>query len=388
MVMHFRSPWSWLVFVLILAPSVFADRQVRYLTPPRLDGAYLGEPVLCHRPMHQICPQMSVWFRGDQLIGDNFGHGGSGWTLGPGTATVVIDRVEAAGLRDKGTPIAIVGAGAIGLFTALELLERGYTDITLIAEKFDGLTSLNAGGLLAPVSMHNVPEMQAQIDEIGVAAYRFYRQIANGSHPTIKQGARVLPTYFTSREDSGLEPYVGQVMKPAVDVTLDFQNGTRRDMVAYDDGIFMDTPGLMATLHELIRGRVKIQQRKVEHFGEISQRVVFNSTGLGSIELRKDDKLTPVQGHLIMLRDQDPTALDYQLLTYLGEGKTAAGFPIKRSFYLFPKRASKAAPNDIGVIGGTFIEGADEANPHTEEFDTLVTNAKAFYGCGTAVAGQ
>lgn len=35
-------------------------------------------------------------------------------------------------------------------------------------------------------------------------------------------------------------------MKPAKDVTVDFDNGTTRKMIVYDDGIFMDTDILMA----------------------------------------------------------------------------------------------------------------------------------------------
>jgi len=38
---------------------------------------------------------------------------------------------------------------------------------------------------------------------------------------------------------SFLEPHVGVVMQKAKDVTLDFGNGTKRDLVVYDHGIFI-----------------------------------------------------------------------------------------------------------------------------------------------------
>ena len=78
----------------------------------------------------------------DKIIVNNYGHGGSGWTLGPGAAKYVISLLQQqynARQLSKNTPLAVIGAGAIGLFTALELNNQGYTDITIYAENFDDL---------------------------------------------------------------------------------------------------------------------------------------------------------------------------------------------------------------------------------------------------------
>ena len=68
------------------------------------------------------------------------------------------------------------------------------------------------------------------------------------------------------------------------------------------------------------------------------------------------------------------------ILVYFKEGTTKSGQHIKRSFYIFPKRLPHTGPNDVGVIGGTFIEGATKETPNEEEFDTLLQGAKTFYG--------
>jgi D-amino-acid oxidase len=39
-----------------------------------------------------------------------------------------------------------------------------------------------------------------------------------------------------------------------------------------------------------------------------------------------------------------------------------------------------AAANDIGVVGGTFIEGATIDTPNVKEFDIMLAGAKRFYG--------
>jgi hypothetical protein len=371
----FPSPWA-------RAKSAIPS-EVRSITPPKLDAVHLGKRTLCYRPMRKGSPNMGLEQRDKQTIAYNYGHGGSGWTLAPGSASYVIDLAEKSfqpSAIDKGQPMVVIGAGAMGLFTAYELVQRGYSNITVISEKFEGLTSHNAGGLLAPVSMDNNPAMQVIIDKIGIQAYRFYSAVANGRNPELGGGATIVPAYFERRSDSGLEPYVGIVMQPAKDVVLDFGNGTSRPMVAYDDGIFIDTAVLMDKLRRYLEPHVRFEQRKVDKFSDLQTNLIFNCSGLGAAELNADSKLVSVQGHLIMLKDQNPKDLQSMILIYLDSGKTASGQNVKRSFYIFPKHLPDTAANDVGVIGGTFIEGATAATPNIEEFDRIIAGAKKFYG--------
>jgi hypothetical protein len=81
-----------------------------------------------------------------------------------------------------------------------------------------------------------------------------------------------------------------------------------------------------------------------------------------------------------MLKDQDRTKLQHMILVYFGEGKTASGMKVKRSFYQFPKHLPETAPGDVGVVGGTFIEGAGMDMPNEDEFRILIENARKFYG--------
>ena len=65
----------------------------------------------------------------------------------------------------------------------------------------------------------------------------------------------------------------------------------------------------------------------------------------------------------------------------VGSGATAkSGQKVKRSFYIFPKHLPNTGANDVGVIGGTFIEGAHDDTRNEEEFEILVEGAKKFYG--------
>jgi len=357
--------------------------EVRNIIPPRLDTAYLGEKILCYRPMRRGVPNMTIETLGNQLVAHNYGHGGSGWTLAPGCSKYVVDLVEASPKGksiSKNEEVTVVGGGVLGLFTAYELVQRGYTNITVVADSFDKLTSHNAGGLLAPVSMSNNPEIQPLIDKVGIDAYKFYDSVAQGKQQDFQKGALIVPAYFEDRESSGLEPYVGIVMQPAKDVILDFGNGTQRKMVSYDDGIFIDTAKMMQALHDTLSKKVKFEKKKIKKLSELSSSVVFNCSGLGASKLNNDAEVVPVQGHLIMLREQVPAHLQSMILVYFSKGKTKSGLEVKRSFYIFPKQLPGSAANDVGVIGGTFIEGGTPETPNLEEFDILVANAKKFYG--------
>jgi len=365
----------------ILATST--ARAVRKITPPRLDTAYLGEEILCYRPMRRGAPNMSVETVGSQIIAHNYGHGGSGWTLAPGTAKYVVDLVEdteGGAIVSKGEPVTVVGAGVIGLFTAYELVQRGYSNVTVMAERFEKITSDNAGGLLAPVSMDNAPEIQAIIDQIGIDAYRFFAAVAQGEQPDFAGGAKIVPSYFETREESGLEPYVGQVMQPAKDVVVDFGNGTTRDMVVYDDGIFIDTALMMDELHSYLEARVTFVEQKVLNFADLPNNLVFDCAGLGSGALNGDAEVVSVQGHLIMLKDQVPADMEYMILVYFDEGVTEANQKVKRSLYVFPKSLPGTGPNDIGVVGGTFVEGGTPETPNLSEYATMLQGAKDYYG--------
>ncbi len=280
-----------------------------------------------------------------------------------------------------GTFVTIIGAGALGLYTAYELVQKGCV-VTVVAASFDNLTSHNAGGLLAPVSMDNAPELQPVIDKIGIDAYLFYKAIAQRQPGfPFQKGAVIVPTYFRTREESGLEPYVGKVMQPAKEVTLDFGTGITQDMMSYDDGIFIDTAIMMESLTTYLKQQgVTFIKQRVGSFEELADTYIFNCTGLCLSELYKDDQMVPVQGHLIMLTDQNPQDLQYMALTYGEYFIDESGNTGKRSFYMFPKQLAGTGVNDVGVIGGTFIEGATPSTPNLAEFDRMIQGAKDFYG--------
>jgi len=313
-----------------------------------------------------------------KLLAHNYGHGGSGWALAPGAASYIVNLLKTHGAK-KDEPIAVIGAGALGLFSALQLLNSGFASITIYAERFEDLPSHNAGGMLAPACMANDVAAQTLVTTIGINSYRFYKEIAQGKNAQLRSGAVIFPAYFVHRQESGLEPFVGSVMKKASDVILDFGN-KKRAMVAYDDAIFINAGSLMASLRQTLNDQVVWVERKIADIDSLRERVIVNCAGLGARELVHDPAMVSVQGHLIMLKDQNPADLQYMISLFLNDDITSQGFCIKRWFYLFPKLRPGSSRQDIGVLGGTFVYGAEPHDRSDEEFSILIEQAQEFFG--------
>jgi hypothetical protein len=368
-----------LLLIFLLHATIDAA-QIRYLHPPSLGEPCIYESKLCHRPMRVGSLRMDIETHGHKTIVHNYGHGGSGWTLAPGCVRYMVNQFETR-QPSKNVSINIIGAGVIGLFTAYELWQRGYTNITLTAASFENLVSHTAGGFLAPSTMDIDPEKQKIIDDICFDAYRFYSAIAKGENNDFpSSGALIMPIYL-KRDDQRLQAYEGFVMAPPQDVIIDFNNGKQYEMKVYDDGIFIDTNVMMNALSAYLHDKIKRVHKNITSLQEITETCIFNCAGLGAKELNNDDAVIPVQGHLLLLQHQKPVDMNYMISFYVDHGgRTASGKKVKRSIYLFPKHIPGAPDHQCGVLGGTFIENADAALPHQEEFDLMMQRAQEFFG--------
>ena len=83
---------------------------------------------------------------GDKRLVHNYGHGGAGITLSWGSARLAVDL----GLPGHRGPVAVIGAGVMGLSTARLVQEAGYP-VTIYAKALPPDTTSNiAGGQFHP----------------------------------------------------------------------------------------------------------------------------------------------------------------------------------------------------------------------------------------------
>lgn len=129
-----------------VAPG-FAPRAA--LRPLRLSPERLVRMTVCTRPFRPAGPRIEAEKLGDKRLVHNYGHGGAGWSLSWGCADEAAKLAFAAG---RPLAIAVIGAGVIGLTTALRLVERG-VPVTIHASQFPAETgSAKATGVWSPSS--------------------------------------------------------------------------------------------------------------------------------------------------------------------------------------------------------------------------------------------
>ena len=264
---------------------------------------------------------------GEKRLVHNYGHGGAGITLSWGTARLAADL----GLQGHSGPVAVIGAGVIGLTTARLVQEAGFA-VTLYADSLPPETTSNvAGGQWHPFGHYRssavTREWRAQYRAAADYSWRRF-QIMVGED----EGVRWLPTYSeASAPETPLLPTFPPInrMLGADEHPFPVESLLRYDTLYVETGRFLRR--LMADIE---RGGGRFTVRKFgapADLASLPERLVFNCTGLGARALFGDDELRPARGQLAILLPQPEIAYAYT---------GSAG-------YMFPR------PDGI-VLGGTF----------------------------------
>jgi hypothetical protein len=182
----------------------------------------------------------------DKLLVHDYGHGGTGFSLGRGTGLLATGLALAGSARRA----AVIGSGAVGLMAARQLQRHGF-DVTIYAAPGDASGALavfrdNAGADLMPPGMSLPREL-----------------LEPGVHPVSAPYASVAPT------------------------------------LRFEPSIYF-----AAMLRDVVLFGGKIVVRKFDSprdLAQLAEPVVVNCTGLGAKALFGDNEPTPVKGQLVVL---------------------------------------------------------------------------------------
>ncbi|MDR3550479.1 MAG: FAD-dependent oxidoreductase [Candidatus Babeliales bacterium] len=351
-------------------------QQIIKLTPPLISAEHIKEKITCIRAHRERIFYVSTQLHNNKLICHNYGHGGAGWTFLFGSVTESIRQFEAQlELHEQfeNKPITIIGAGCYGLLTAITLARKGYT-VNIVAADTENIPSNKAAGFFFPRhrKCSNPQEIEV-FKTTGIESYQSYLSIINGTHSFIKSGPKLLPGYFGLDIDPGFAPYIehGLIDAPKR-VTIDFGNGKTYQAMEYKT-LFINSSAIMQELYRNIQELgIIIEKKHITSFDEIAQSIIFNCAGLGAKNLTHDKKIVPVQGHLIILKDQpDMHALQYMINMKVtmtnSDGK-------KRDELIY------YAPKESGILGVTFIRGQDSLTANQHEFDRLLQRCHDYFG--------
>ena len=129
-----------------LARAAFAP--IPALIPINARADRIFRVTVCLRPFRAAGPRIESERIANKLVIHHYGHGGSGWSLSWGSAMEAVPLALQAGARE----VAVIGAGAIGLTTALTAQRMGL-EVTIYAQdRFPDVRSARATGTWSPDS--------------------------------------------------------------------------------------------------------------------------------------------------------------------------------------------------------------------------------------------
>ena len=271
---------------------------------------------------------------GDKRLVHNYGHGGAGITLSWGSARLAADL----GLPGRPGPVAVVGAGVMGLSTARLAQQRGHPVTIYTAALPPETTSNIAGGQIHPASHYRRGAVddawRAQYAAAMAFSWRRFQLLVGEDY-----GVRWLPTY-----ESGSGP-PSQLLAPyyaGFEQLEGAANPFPGGPVRLYHTMYVETGRYLRKLTEdflTAGGRIEIRSFAAPaELSALPEGVVFNCTGLGARALFGDEGMEPMRGQLAVLLPQPEIHYAYSL----NDG------------YMFPR------PDGI-LLGGTFERGQWDA---------------------------
>ena len=262
-------------------------------------------------------------------------------------------------MRAKKDKIAIIGAGIIGLTTALEAQGVGYRDVTIYSDKKPlQTTSAKAGAVFEPYRPGNMGT-QEMLSYLKVGLKKYEEIITKNSES--RTGMRHHDHYSTSTKL--LVPSEISFL-PAFDkwklITSSNIPGGYKSAIFFESIPFVDpTKALPWLLRKFIKagGKIKYLKHKIDDLEkfvkEIPQNIIFNCTGLGAKKLLDDKELRPMRGQIIIINNK------FHDWSVLGDD----------GFYVFPRRTET-------ILGGTTEIDEWEEETTAGAMERIFTNAK------------
>ncbi|MBO3746268.1 FAD-binding oxidoreductase [Streptosporangiaceae bacterium NEAU-GS5] len=199
--------------------------------------------------------------------------------------------------------VLVVGAGVVGLTTAIQLAEAGAT-VRVVAERPPGKTTSAVASALVGPTFAPAGHPLRRWEDASVAA--FARE-PEGS------GVRLAPGLLAAREpdpttppsgisevpaDAGLDDIPGMRMAEAGELPEGFSFGFHARLPLVDMGRYLGH--LERRLGEL---GVEIQSGRVESLAGLGVSLVANCSGLGARDLAGDVTVEPVRGHHVVVEN-------------------------------------------------------------------------------------
>ena len=302
-------------------PRSVGTRDQPTLQLPRLRASVdrITRITVCVRPFRAHGPRLDVENVGTKTVVHNYGHGGSGWSLSWGSGAIATAHALATGERD----IAVIGCGALGLTTALQL-QRAGARVTIYAKELPPDTrSALATGLYTPDSricleQHATPVFRQRWEQLALQSYQKYQSFLGLAGTPVE----FIDTYAVFDEPTNQrrgEPddrpafanLDGELIGDLIPQSTDFHPGTHslgQRMLRRNSQLMFNLTAYTRTLvadFTANGGKIEIAEfHAPAEFARLKEKTLINATGYGARALFGDESLVPVRGQMARMIPQ------------------------------------------------------------------------------------
>lgn len=296
------------------APAAPGFRATPQLAPIDAKADRIMGVTVCLRPFRAAGPRMDAETVGDKLVVHNYGHGGSGWSLGWGSALIAVKTALAGGERD----IAVIGCGALGL-TAATVAQRAGARVTIYAkERLPDARSARATGVWSPDSRIALAgsvdaAFPALWEDMARKSFRMHQQYLGLADAPVEWTTR----YMVSNTPPAQAPdpmgfaHYGSRVADLTPRAIALEPGEHPFPAPYVRRATFPMFNLAAYGHTLMNdfliggGRFELMEFQTPaQLAALKQKVVINCTGYGARALWKDESVVPVRGQIAWLIPQ------------------------------------------------------------------------------------
>ncbi len=288
------------------------------LVPIRLSPDQVFRTTVCLRPFRAKGPRIETETVGRKRVVHNYGHGGSGWSLSWGSAEAAVRLA----MQSSPRKVAVVGAGALGLTSAL-MAQRAGADVTIYArERFPFVRSAFATGSWTPASRVAMaadvaPDFADRWETMARYAWRMHQSYVGLAGNPVEwmdhyflRGGREGPRPAYADADPGfieLGDRIGDIVphsRPVPDEAhpFAFDNVRRTNILTFN---------VASLSHQLTEDFlnaggtfVPAEFHSLSDFSRLKEKVIINCTGYGARALCKDESIVPVRGQIVWLAPQ------------------------------------------------------------------------------------
>ncbi len=304
---------------LVPGSSGATARLTLQLSPLRVSVDRITRITVCTRPFRAQGPRLDVEKVGTKTVVHNYGHGGSGWSLSWGSGAIATSKAMATGERD----IAVIGCGALGLTTALQL-QRAGARVTIYAKDMPpNVRSSLATGLYTPDSRicleeHATPAFKqtwAQMARQSFHTYQSFLGLAGTPVEFIDSYAVYDDATNRRRGEPDGRPAFADLQRELIGDLIpqgaDFQPGSHplgRRLLQRNTQLMFNLTAYTRTLLADFRangGRIEIAEfHAPDEFARLKEKTLINATGYGARALFGDQSIIPVRGQLARMIPQ------------------------------------------------------------------------------------